>query len=100
MHEEFPLDRFREKVSGVHLTVNVGDLVAPQRFVLPYEVIADMDVFHSSMVDRVLGTLDAGLVVDLQGGRVGDWEANFLEDLLQVDGASRCQSCGDVFRFG
>ena len=84
MHEEFPLDRFREEVSGVHLTVNVGDLVAPQRFVLPYEVIADVDVFHSSMVDRVLGTLDAGLVVDLQGGRMGDWETNFLENLLQV----------------
>ena len=74
----------------------MGDLVVPQRFVLPDEV----DVLHSSMIDRILGTLDACLVVNLQTGCMRDWETDFLEDLLQVDDASRCESCGDVFRFG
>ena len=63
--KECSLDRFRKEVGGVHLTVNMGDLVAPQRFVLPYEVVADVDVLHSSMVDRVLDALDAGLGVYL-----------------------------------
>ena len=78
----------------------MADLVVPQRFVLPDEVVADVNVLHSSMVDRILGTLDAGLVVNLQSGCMRDWEANFLKDLLQVDDASCCESCGDVFRFG
>ena len=51
------------------------------------------------MVDRVLDTLDAGLVVHLQGGRVADRETNFLENLLQVNDASCCQGSGDVFCF-
>ena len=83
--EEFSSKGLRKMICRVLTTANSQDIVGSKGFVLPKEVVTDVDVFHPSMVDWVLGALDTGLVVDHQG-RLGVLrESNLLEEILQVD---------------
>jgi hypothetical protein len=98
--EEFSSKGLRKMICRVFTTANSQDIVGPKGFVLPKEMVTDVDVFHPSMVDWVLGALDTGLVVDHQGRLGVQRESNLLEDILQVDHALCRQCAGDVLRFG
>ena len=95
--ERFSSKGLGEVVSRIVATRERYKVVGSKISVLSQKMVADVDVFHTSMVDRVFGALDAGFVVDHQSRRGVQRKSNLLQKLLQVDDTCCRLSRSDVF---
>ena len=66
---------------------------------MPQEVIFDFQMPHAPLVDWILRYLDTRAVVHHQVGHSVQWEADLVEDVLQVEDSLCRLSSSDVLRF-
>ena len=68
--ERFSSKGLGEVVSRIVATRERYKVVGSKILVLSQKMVADVDVFHTSMVDRVFGALDAGSLSIIRAGVV------------------------------